>query len=115
MFLRACVCVCVCVFVFDPHRFDNELTQALEEADNEREVKEKVIQESTALTGKLLSLQHNLKVQIITLFCIVILRYWFGGISFMLHCVPSPWYVRQKLGHSIMQQQNLEVQTISCC
>ncbi|XP_061118612.1 unconventional myosin-XVIIIb-like isoform X2 [Conger conger] len=42
-------------------RFDNELTQALEEADNEREMKEKVIQENTALTGKLLTLQQNLK------------------------------------------------------
>lgn len=51
--------MCACV----PHRFDTELTQALEEADSEREAKEKVIQENTALTGKLLSLQHSLQVQ----------------------------------------------------
>ncbi|XP_035248113.1 unconventional myosin-XVIIIb-like isoform X4 [Anguilla anguilla] len=42
-------------------RFDSELTQALEEADNERELKEKVIQESTVLSGKLLTLQHSLQ------------------------------------------------------
>ncbi|KAJ8339533.1 hypothetical protein SKAU_G00363190 [Synaphobranchus kaupii] len=42
-------------------RFDSELTQALEEADNERELKEKVIQENTVLSGELLALQRKMK------------------------------------------------------
>ncbi|XP_036384413.1 unconventional myosin-XVIIIb-like [Megalops cyprinoides] len=42
-------------------RFDNELTQALEEADSEREQKEKVIQENAALNAELFGAQRSLK------------------------------------------------------
>lgn len=52
----ASVCVCVC-------RFDSELTQALEQADNEREQKERAIQENTALGAEIFTLRKTLKVQ----------------------------------------------------
>ncbi|CAK6977438.1 PREDICTED: unconventional myosin-XVIIIb isoform X2 [Scomber scombrus] len=42
-------------------RFDSELTQALEEADNEREQKDKVFQENIALGAEIYSLRHNLQ------------------------------------------------------
>ncbi|XP_071369479.1 unconventional myosin-XVIIIb, partial [Centroberyx affinis] len=42
-------------------RFDSELTQALEEADNEREQKDKAIQESTALGAEIYTLRRNLQ------------------------------------------------------
>uniref|UniRef100_UPI003AACADF6 unconventional myosin-XVIIIb-like n=1 Tax=Centroberyx gerrardi TaxID=166262 RepID=UPI003AACADF6 len=42
-------------------RFDSELTQALEEADNEREQKDKVIQENTALGAEIYTLRRNLQ------------------------------------------------------
>uniref|UniRef100_A0AAY4B1S9 Myosin motor domain-containing protein n=1 Tax=Denticeps clupeoides TaxID=299321 RepID=A0AAY4B1S9_9TELE len=42
-------------------RFDSELTQALEEADNEREQKNKAVEEGTALTAEMLGLRHSLK------------------------------------------------------
>ncbi|KAJ8400053.1 hypothetical protein AAFF_G00400920 [Aldrovandia affinis] len=42
-------------------RFDSELTQALEQVDNERELKEKVIQENTALSGELFIFRRSLK------------------------------------------------------
>ncbi|KAM9307416.1 unconventional myosin-XVIIIb [Pholidichthys leucotaenia] len=42
-------------------RFDNELTQALEEADNEREQKDKTFQENTALGVELFTLRHSLQ------------------------------------------------------
>uniref|UniRef100_A0A3Q3QBG7 Myosin motor domain-containing protein n=1 Tax=Monopterus albus TaxID=43700 RepID=A0A3Q3QBG7_MONAL len=42
-------------------RFDSELTQALEEADNEREQKDKAIQESTALGAEIYALRRNLQ------------------------------------------------------
>lgn len=44
------------------HRFDSELTQALEEADNEREQKDKAIQENTALGAGIFSLRQSLTV-----------------------------------------------------
>ncbi|KAF7701100.1 unconventional myosin-XVIIIb-like isoform X2 [Silurus meridionalis] len=43
-------------------RFDSELTRALEEADNEREQKDKAIQESIALGADIVSLHRTLKV-----------------------------------------------------
>ncbi|KAM3600297.1 uncharacterized protein V6R79_021043 [Siganus canaliculatus] len=42
-------------------RFDSELTQALEEADQEREQKDKVVQENTALGAEVYSLRRNLQ------------------------------------------------------
>ncbi|KAM3874623.1 unconventional myosin-XVIIIb [Diretmus argenteus] len=42
-------------------RFDNELTQALEEADNEREQKDKAIQENTSLGAEIYVLRRNLQ------------------------------------------------------
>ncbi|XP_069557143.1 unconventional myosin-XVIIIb-like isoform X1 [Brachyistius frenatus] len=42
-------------------RFDNELTQALEEADNEREQKEKACHESTALGAEIFTLRRSLQ------------------------------------------------------
>ncbi|KAL4609513.1 unconventional myosin-XVIIIb-like [Arapaima gigas] len=42
-------------------RFDNELTQALEQADSEREQKEKFIQENAALRAEIFILQRSLK------------------------------------------------------
>ncbi|XP_072515670.1 unconventional myosin-XVIIIb-like [Salminus brasiliensis] len=42
-------------------RFDSELTRALEEAEREREQKDKAIQESTALGGEIFSLRRTLK------------------------------------------------------
>ncbi|KAF7650042.1 hypothetical protein LDENG_00131310 [Lucifuga dentata] len=42
-------------------RFDNELTQALVEADNEREQKDKAVQESTALGAEIYTLRHSLQ------------------------------------------------------
>ncbi|KAM9455976.1 unconventional myosin-XVIIIb [Clarias gariepinus] len=41
-------------------RFDSELTQALEEADNEKEQKDKAIQENTALGAGIFSLRQSL-------------------------------------------------------
>ncbi|KAM9338480.1 unconventional myosin-XVIIIb isoform 2-T2 [Symphorus nematophorus] len=42
-------------------RFDSELTQALEEADNEREQKDKTIQENAALGAEIYTLRRNLQ------------------------------------------------------
>ncbi|XP_029921706.1 unconventional myosin-XVIIIb [Myripristis murdjan] len=42
-------------------RFDSELTQALEEADNEREQKDKAIQENAALGAEIYTLRRNLQ------------------------------------------------------
>ncbi|XP_016343496.1 unconventional myosin-XVIIIb-like, partial [Sinocyclocheilus anshuiensis] len=42
-------------------RFDSELTQALEQADNEREQKERAIQENTALGAEIFTLRKMLK------------------------------------------------------
>ncbi|XP_058644724.1 unconventional myosin-XVIIIb-like isoform X2 [Onychostoma macrolepis] len=42
-------------------RFDSELTQALEEADNEREQKDRAIQENTALGAEIFTLRKTLK------------------------------------------------------
>uniref|UniRef100_A0A3Q1H286 Myosin XVIIIB n=1 Tax=Acanthochromis polyacanthus TaxID=80966 RepID=A0A3Q1H286_9TELE len=42
-------------------RFDNELTQALEEADNEREQKDKAFQENAVLGAEIYNLRHNLQ------------------------------------------------------
>ncbi|XP_013876026.1 unconventional myosin-XVIIIb isoform X2 [Austrofundulus limnaeus] len=42
-------------------RFDNELTQALEEANNERELKDKAFQESTALGTEVFNLRRSLQ------------------------------------------------------
>ncbi|XP_041666015.1 unconventional myosin-XVIIIb-like isoform X2 [Cheilinus undulatus] len=42
-------------------RFDSELTQALEEADNEREQKDKACQENTALGTEIYTLRRNLQ------------------------------------------------------
>ncbi|KAM6902590.1 unconventional myosin-XVIIIb isoform 1-T2 [Xenentodon cancila] len=42
-------------------RFDNELTQALEEAETEREQKEKVFQENTALVAEIFNLRRSLQ------------------------------------------------------
>uniref|UniRef100_A0A8C4DI61 Myosin motor domain-containing protein n=1 Tax=Dicentrarchus labrax TaxID=13489 RepID=A0A8C4DI61_DICLA len=42
-------------------RFDNELTQALEEADNERELKDKACQENTALGAEIYTLRRSLQ------------------------------------------------------
>lgn len=53
-----CVPVCVCVC-----RFDSELTQALEQADNEREQKDRVILENTALGAEIFTLRKTLKVR----------------------------------------------------
>ena len=43
-------------------RFDNELTQALEEADNEREQKDKAFQENATLGTEIYTLRRNLQV-----------------------------------------------------
>lgn len=43
-------------------RFDSELTQALEAADNEREQKDKTVQENTALGAEIYSLRRSLQV-----------------------------------------------------
>lgn len=45
------------------HRFDSELTQALEEAENERTQKDKAIQECIALQAEIFSLHRTLKVR----------------------------------------------------
>ncbi|XP_030579836.1 unconventional myosin-XVIIIb isoform X1 [Archocentrus centrarchus] len=42
-------------------RFDNELTQALEEAENEREQKDKAFQENTALGSEIYTLRRSLQ------------------------------------------------------
>lgn len=44
------------------YRFDNELTQALEEANNERELKDKAFQENTALGTEVFNLRRSLQV-----------------------------------------------------
>lgn len=44
------------------YRFDSELAQALEEADNERMQKDKAIQESIASRAEIFSLHRILKV-----------------------------------------------------
>uniref|UniRef100_A0A672RBB2 Unconventional myosin-XVIIIb-like n=1 Tax=Sinocyclocheilus grahami TaxID=75366 RepID=A0A672RBB2_SINGR len=44
-----------------PPEFDSELTQALEQADNEREQKERAIQENTALGAEIFTLRKTLK------------------------------------------------------
>lgn len=46
-----------------PSRFDSELTQALEEAENEREQKDKVFQENSALGTEIYTLRHSLQVR----------------------------------------------------
>lgn len=46
-----------------PSRFDSELTQALEEAENEREQKDKVSQENSALGAEIYTLRHSLQVR----------------------------------------------------
>uniref|UniRef100_A0A3B4BCI7 Myosin motor domain-containing protein n=1 Tax=Periophthalmus magnuspinnatus TaxID=409849 RepID=A0A3B4BCI7_9GOBI len=43
-------------------KFDNELTQALEEAENEREQKDKAFHENTALEAEIYTLRRNLQV-----------------------------------------------------
>lgn len=43
-------------------RFDNELTQALEEADSERGLKDKAFQENSALGAEIYALRRNLQV-----------------------------------------------------
>lgn len=43
-------------------RFDNELTQALEEAENERDQKDKVSQENATLGAQIYTLRQNLQV-----------------------------------------------------
>ena len=58
-----CVGVCLCINIaIVCYRFDSELTQALEEAENERQLKDKVTQENTAMGGEIYSLRHNLQV-----------------------------------------------------
>ncbi|XP_059893989.1 unconventional myosin-XVIIIb-like isoform X1 [Gadus macrocephalus] len=42
-------------------RFDSELTQALEQAENERELKDKVTQENTTMGGQIYTLRANLQ------------------------------------------------------
>lgn len=44
-------------------RFDSELTQALEEAENEREQKDKVSQENAALGAEIYTLRRSLQVR----------------------------------------------------
>lgn len=44
-------------------RFDSELTQALEEADSEREHKDKVSQENAALGAEIYTLRRSLQVR----------------------------------------------------
>lgn len=44
------------------YRFDSELTRALEEAENEREQKDKATHESIALRAEIFSLHRTLKV-----------------------------------------------------
>ncbi|XP_016108965.1 unconventional myosin-XVIIIb-like [Sinocyclocheilus grahami] len=46
---------------FTKDMFDSELTQALEQADNEREQKERAIQENTALGAEIFTLRKTLK------------------------------------------------------
>lgn len=43
-------------------RFDSELAQALEEAENERDQKDKALQENTALGTEIYTLRRNLQV-----------------------------------------------------
>ncbi|XP_034752906.1 unconventional myosin-XVIIIb-like [Etheostoma cragini] len=45
-------------------RFDSELTQALEEADTERELKDKAFQENAALGAEIYTLRRNLQVRL---------------------------------------------------
>lgn len=45
-------------------RFDSELAQALEEADNERDQKDKALQENTALGTEIYTLRRNLQVRV---------------------------------------------------
>lgn len=52
-----CLCVFLCFL-----RFDSELTQALEEAENERDQKDKASQENTALCAEIYTLRRNLQV-----------------------------------------------------
>lgn len=46
-----------------PSRFDSELTQALEGAENEREQKDKVSQENAALGAEIYTLRRSLQVR----------------------------------------------------
>lgn len=59
------VCVWMHFLIFKNvvYRFDSELTQALEEADNERVQKDKAIQECIALRAEIFSLHQTLKVR----------------------------------------------------
>lgn len=45
-------------------RFDSELAQALEEAENERDQKDKALQENTALGTEIYTLRRNLQVRV---------------------------------------------------
>lgn len=56
---------CVVVVVVVPvARFDSELAQALEEAENERDQKDKALQENTALGTEIYTLRRNLQVRV---------------------------------------------------
>lgn len=53
----------VIVVVVPVVRFDSELAQALEEAENERDQKDKALQENTALGTEIYTLRRNLQVR----------------------------------------------------
>lgn len=50
------------VIVVPVVRFDSELAQALEEAENERDQKDKALQENTGLGTEIYTLRRNLQV-----------------------------------------------------
>lgn len=55
---------CGVIVVVPLARFDGELAQALEEAENERDQKDKALQENTALVTEIYTLRRNLQVRV---------------------------------------------------
>lgn len=55
---------CAVIAVVPVVRFDSELAQALEEAENERDQKDKALQENTALGTEIYTLRRNLQVRV---------------------------------------------------
>lgn len=55
---------CAVIVVVPVVRFDSELAQALEEAENERDQKDKALQENTALGTEIYTLRRSLQVRV---------------------------------------------------
>lgn len=55
---------CGVIVVVPVARFDSELAQALEEAENERDQKDKALLENTALGTEIYTLRRNLQVRV---------------------------------------------------